>query len=82
MSEPTILFERRDAVAVITLNRPQALNSFTRQMHEHATEVLYLEADDHTLIKRFSETRRRHPLSDENTPLGEAIACSTGTFSA
>src|SRR5690606_40227910 len=38
------------------------------------TEVLYLDADDDTLIKRFSETRRRHPLSNENTPLPEAIA--------
>jgi RNase adapter protein RapZ len=37
-------------------------------------EVIYLDADDHTLIKRFSETRRRHPLSDEFTTLPEAIA--------
>lgn len=37
-------------------------------------EVLYLDADDHTLIKRFSETRRRHPLSDAQTALAEAIA--------
>jgi UPF0042 nucleotide-binding protein len=35
--------------------------------------VLYLDADENTLIKRFSETRRRHPLSNENTPLAEAI---------
>ena len=26
--------------------------------------VLFLEAKAETLIKRFSETRRRHPLSD------------------
>ena len=38
------------------------------------TDVVYLDADDHTLIKRFSETRRRHPLSDQNTALAEAIA--------
>ncbi len=37
------------------------------------TRVLYLEADDATLLKRFSETRRRHPLSSEETPLAEAI---------
>jgi UPF0042 nucleotide-binding protein len=35
--------------------------------------VLFLDADENTLIKRFSETRRRHPLSNENTPLAEAI---------
>ncbi|NTV86185.1 MAG: 2-(1,2-epoxy-1,2-dihydrophenyl)acetyl-CoA isomerase [Burkholderiaceae bacterium] len=33
MTEPTVLFEERGAVAIATLNRPQALNSFTRQMH-------------------------------------------------
>jgi 2-(1,2-epoxy-1,2-dihydrophenyl)acetyl-CoA isomerase len=34
MSEGTVLFEARGSVALVTLNRPQALNSFTRQMHE------------------------------------------------
>jgi len=34
MSEPTVLYEARGAVALVTLNRPQALNSFTRAMHE------------------------------------------------
>jgi RNase adapter protein RapZ len=30
----------------------------------HTVEVLFLEASDEILIRRFSETRRRHPLSD------------------
>jgi len=34
VSEPTILYETRGAVALVTLNRPQALNSFTRAMHQ------------------------------------------------
>ena len=29
----TVLYEERGAVALVTLNRPEALNSFTRQMH-------------------------------------------------
>jgi 2-(1,2-epoxy-1,2-dihydrophenyl)acetyl-CoA isomerase len=33
MSEETVLYETRGAVALVTLNRPQSLNSFTRQMH-------------------------------------------------
>ena len=33
MSEAPVLFEQRGAVALVTLNRPQALNSFTRDMH-------------------------------------------------
>jgi UPF0042 nucleotide-binding protein len=35
--------------------------------------VLYLEAQTETLIKRFSETRRKHPLTDGDRPLAEAI---------
>lgn len=37
-------------------------------------KMLYLDAKDDTLIKRFSETRRRHPLSDGRQTLGECIA--------
>jgi 2-(1,2-epoxy-1,2-dihydrophenyl)acetyl-CoA isomerase len=33
MTDQTVLYETRGAVALITLNRPQSLNSFTRQMH-------------------------------------------------
>ena len=34
MSDPTVLYAEQGAVALLTLNRPQALNSFTRQMHQ------------------------------------------------
>jgi len=37
------------------------------------TRVIFVDADDNTLLKRYSETRRKHPLSDENTSLIEAI---------
>src|SRR5690606_35520087 len=37
-------------------------------------DVLYLDAEDDTLLKRFSETRRRHPLTNDNRSLAEAIA--------
>ena len=36
-------------------------------------QILYLDADDAILLKRFSETRRKHPLSDEQRPLTDAI---------
>jgi 2-(1,2-epoxy-1,2-dihydrophenyl)acetyl-CoA isomerase len=46
MTEPSVLFETRAAVALITLNRPQALNSFTRQMHQELWAALdRVEAD-------------------------------------
>ena len=40
MTEKSVLFETRGAVALITLNRPQALNSFTRQMHQELWAAL------------------------------------------
>lgn len=39
----------------------------------HDVRVLYLEANDDTLVTRFSETRRRHPLSDGSCALEECI---------
>ena len=42
----SVLYEARGAVALVTLNRPQALNSFTRQMHHDLWAALDLaEAD-------------------------------------
>ena len=32
----------------------------------HVVEVLFLEANEETLVRRFHETRRRHPLGGEN----------------
>jgi 2-(1,2-epoxy-1,2-dihydrophenyl)acetyl-CoA isomerase len=46
MTEKTVLYSTSGAVALITLNRPQALNSFTRQMHKELWEALdRIEAD-------------------------------------
>lgn len=36
-------------------------------------ELLYFDADETTLLKRFSETRRKHPLSNDRTNLRAAI---------
>ena len=36
-------------------------------------EMIMLDAQTDILIKRFSETRRKHPLTDDNTSLAEAI---------
>lgn len=37
-------------------------------------EIIYLDSSREVLLKRFSETRRKHPLSDNATGLNEAIA--------
>ena len=36
-------------------------------------EVLFIDADDNTLLKRFGETRRLHPLSQKELPLVDAL---------
>jgi UPF0042 nucleotide-binding protein len=39
------------------------------QLHQEGArvEIVFLEADDETLIRRYSQTRRPHPLSGEGT---------------
>ncbi len=36
-------------------------------------EILFLEAQDEALLRRFSETRRKHPLTAPDVPLAEAV---------
>ena len=38
-----------------------------------AVHLLFLDAQTDTLVKRFSETRRRHPLSDDQLTLPECV---------
>lgn len=40
-------------------------------------EVLFLDADETILLQRFSATRRKHPLTNEQNSLAEAIANET-----
>jgi len=47
----------------------------TLQLIKIPYEVLFLEAKDAILIQRFSETRRKHPLTSSHIPLAEAIKC-------
>ncbi len=69
---------RKVAVCIDARNATKDLSRFGALLRalpaDIHTEILYLDADDDSLIKRFSETRRRHPLSDEHTALPEAIA--------
>ncbi len=50
---------------------PEILSSLDRL--DVDCQVIYLDALSPTLVKRFSETRRRHPLTDANTDLRQAI---------
>lgn len=37
-------------------------------------QVIYLEASPEVILRRYSETRRKHPLSNAERPLTEAVA--------
>ncbi len=52
MSYETILYEKQDGVAKITLNRPQALNAFTPEMNRELQEILK-DADEDKSIRCF-----------------------------
>jgi len=67
------------AVGVDVRNRAENLNRLPGILAELAqSEIAYrlvfLDTRDDVLIKRYSETRRRHPLSAEGLGLAEAIA--------
>ena len=44
------------------------------RMMDHQIEVVFMEASDETLLDRYKETRREHPLCQEGLTLTEAIA--------
>jgi UPF0042 nucleotide-binding protein len=57
---------------------PEAISELPRQLKEFRRRgidlrVVFLEAKTDTLIQRFSETRRRHPLYDGTLTLPECI---------
>jgi UPF0042 nucleotide-binding protein len=66
----------RVAVSIDTRSTTlEALPEHIRNMRMQGVDVqlLFLESSIEILVKRFSETRRRHPLSDEGRTLAESI---------
>lgn len=46
----------------------EAIDTMSAELGD-GLHVLFLEADDDVLLRRYSETRRRHPLAPSGTPL-------------
>ena len=74
----TELLQPQVAVSIDARNLPSHLQRFPELLNEVRARhiqchVLYLDADEEVLLKRFSETRRRHPLTHESRSLAEAI---------
>ncbi|QKT02917.1 RNase adapter RapZ [Ectothiorhodospiraceae bacterium 2226] len=69
---------QRAAVGIDARALPEDLRHFPAMLEQLEAqgleiEIFFLEADEPTLLKRFSETRRKHPLTNERIPLAEAI---------
>ena len=67
------------AVGVDARNRRNDLESLPALISELKksgiqTDMLFLQADDDVILKRYSETRRRHPLAEHGTALLAAVA--------
>ncbi len=68
----------QERVAVSVDTRSEALEELPKSIEllkaqGIAVQLLFLESTVETLVKRFSETRRRHPLSNGETTLSESI---------
>ncbi len=61
----------RRAALVVDVREGKNLQSFpdlySRIRHTIRTRLIFLEADDETILRRFSETRRPHPLGKDKT---------------
>lgn len=68
----------RMAIGVDARESPTQIAYFPEHLESLRTrgvdvDVLFLTASEEIILKRYSETRRKHPLSDEQTSLVEAI---------
>lgn len=65
------------AVSIDVRNMPESPEIFEQAMQNlpecFSPQLLFLDADRNTLIRRYSDTRRLHPLSSKNLSLESAI---------
>ena len=79
LSSQNLHIPNQDRVAISIDSRSAAIETLPAHIAQLksqniATQVLFLEANVETLVKRFSETRRKHPLSKDTATLAESIA--------
>lgn len=82
----TELLHPQVAVSIDARNLPSQLKRFSELFDEVRSrnircDVLYLDASEETLLKRFSETRRRHPLTNDQRSLAEAMVAEVKLLS-
>ncbi len=68
----------KTAIGIDARNKNESLSNFSESLEFIRSkgidcQIIFLHADEATLLKRYSETRRRHPLTDANIPLKDAL---------
>ena len=77
----------RLAVGVDARNHTENLDTLPDLLHELQlqgveTDIIFLHASDQTLLQRYGESRRRHPLADQGTQLRAAIESERAILAA
>jgi UPF0042 nucleotide-binding protein len=70
------------AVSVDVRNLPDAMEQLTQVLtclpgQYRQVDIVFLDATEEVLLQRFSSTRRKHPLTNDNISLAEAIERET-----
>ena len=68
----------KTAIGIDARNSSESLNNFASSLDYIRSKgidclVFFMQAEESALLKRYSETRRRHPLTNPDLPLNEAI---------
>lgn len=79
--ELTKILEQSNRSAVVSLDirnlpeNPEAIETFLAQITTLpiSTKIIFLDCERNTLIRRYSDSRRLHPLSNKNMSLESAI---------
>lgn len=68
----------KTAIGIDARNHSESLVNFSASItlinsKKISCDVIFMQAEESVLLKRYSETRRRHPLTDSHIPLREAL---------
>ncbi|MCK5726988.1 MAG: RNase adapter RapZ [Thiotrichaceae bacterium] len=81
-STPSLQQQEKVAIGIDVRNSKMGLHDLPhnlKKIHQHGHEVdlIFLHAEQQILLKRYNETRRKHPLSNASRSLPEALELET-----
>ncbi len=77
LDEQSAIYQKT-AIGIDARNQTEKLVNFADDLNFIRSkgiecDVVYMQADESIILKRYSETRRRHPLTTDQRPLREAL---------